>query len=168
MYISKFRFRPIGNTELYARAIEELHRIEDKVHHSRLGSLTSTERLKLIDIAIILFGRSINTYLDIQSGMIDDRNEKAIEFLIDTIGFIDCGFRGMSLDYWMTSIYHPTTRASYSELPVRNTFAGSAEVPKLTFNYIDDWVSKPNGFSDLTSTLFILFGRNAVTPRRMN
>lgn len=163
---SRYGLKPIYPLHVMSEVQAELLRLEEKVHLSRLGSLTNYEKLRLVEIAIWYFGRSINHYLTQQGAVITNQNEKALEFITETIEFIDTGFRGMSLDFWSTNIQYPVNRGSYNEVGVKDTYVGRVLLPELPFNYIDDWVNKPNGFADLASTLFILFGRNSLLTER--
>lgn len=82
-------------------------------------------------------------------------NDVIVDFIIDTMEFIDGAPRQMSIETWFTLL---------DRKPVQRR-KNVKKVPRMSKNYIGKWLRRPNGFQDLVFTFMVLFGTNLPDHR---
>lgn len=112
-------------------------------------------RFRTLDAAVSLFG-DIRTWFRLQIGApsIVGANH---DFLLDTARFVATGERQMSPLVWldiMGDTPSPVRRVHHVK-PGEFVDAMGLTTPE----FIQAWCAKPNGFSDMLQSLFVLFGR---------
>lgn len=129
----------------------ELVQLLHTVQLNRLSNVSSDHKLQLIDCAKRLFG-NFDTF--VQYNVLSNNlvHGKVLDFLIDTVEFIDGGIRELSVETWTN--YLDQVPKKPSQVPDRRNVTLNLTGP----NYIAKWIRQPNGFADLVSTLILMFG----------
>ena len=160
---------PNSRQDLYDLRIEnarggdpELVELMKTIQINRLSHVSSQHKLQLIDIAKRLFGDfdSFVSYNIVENNLI---HGKSLDFLIDTVEFINGGIRSMDIGLWMNYLDFETKKPPLQAKPK------VVELNSTGANYIVRWLRQPNGLEDLVSTIAILFGVRLVdTTKPMN
>lgn len=151
-------FKNAKTTREVNRNIESMWRHMND-HHLAIDDIEFRE--KILKIALNAFGASdFHQWVSIQmSG--PSTGDIHMDFLQDTLNFIDTGRRRMNLHTWTTML--SMTEITHNETPDEGQFAwffkGNRNV-KLV-DVIQRWCGQPNGFADLAQTLHVLFGEVA-------
>lgn len=127
---------------------------------TRLSNLSSTDKLAFIDCAKRLFG-DFDAFVkyNIENNNLVHGHD--LEFLLDTVEFVNGGVRSLSIDTWMSLLDQKPKKPN-----------PSPAVPYVTLNYtgtnyIGKWLRQPNGMADLISTLIIMFGLKLTDPKNV-
>lgn len=136
----------------------DIHRLISLVRLNRISHISSLDKLDFIKAAKRLFGNfdEFVRYNLLHNNVL---HGKDLDFLMDTVSFINGGHRSFSIEMWMNYLDRDPKRAS--DIPCNEHH----DVEQVGANYIVKWLNQPNGFSDLVSTLIILFGLKMTDPR---
>ena len=118
---------------------------------NRLSNISSQHKLQFIDIAKRLFNE-FDRFIDYNIANNNLVHGKYLDFIIDTVEFINGGIRSMDIHFWLNYLDFETKKASPTDKP------RVVELNLTGANYIGKWLRQPNGFEDLVATLTILFG----------
>lgn len=129
----------------------ELVELLKTVQLFRLDNVSSDHKLQIIDCAKRLFGDfdKFVQYNVLSNNLV---HGKVLDFLVDTVEFIDGGVRELSIETWSNYLDQAPKRPAH--IPDRRNVTLNLTGP----NYIAKWIRQPNGFADLVSTLILMFG----------
>lgn len=140
----------------------ELVELMKVIQFNRLANMSSQDKLNFINVAKRLFN-DFDRF--IQYNIVGNNlvHGKSLDFIIDTVEFINGGVRVLDINTWLNYLDFETKKPSKALDP------RVVELNSTGSNYIGKWIRQPNGFEDLVSTLSILFGiRLKDTSKPMN
>ena len=127
---------------------------------SRVALLPSVVKLEFIDCAKRLFG-NFDKFVEYNIENNNLIHGIDLDFLIDTVEFVNGGIRSLPIETWGNYIEHtpkkPDDLAQHKNLTLNYTGT----------NYIGKWLRQPNGMADLISTLIIMFGLKLTDPKNV-
>lgn len=129
----------------------ELVELIKTVQLHRLSHVSSDHKLQLIDCAKRLFN-DFDTFVKYNVLSNNLVNGKILDFLVDTVEFVNGGVRELPITTWANYLDTATKHAAL--IPDRRNLTLNITGP----NYIAKWIRQPNGFEDLVSTLILMFG----------
>lgn len=137
----------------------ELVQLVEAIGIHRLENISSAHKLQFIDIAKRLFGDfdAFVNYNSVENPLI---HGKDLDFLIDTVEFVNGGVRTLDINTWFNYLDQTPKKPA----PIPDTRVIS--VSRTGSNYIAKWLRQPNGFQDLVSTLTIMFGIRLSDPTK--
>lgn len=145
-------------TELVKEGDPILNDLVKRLSLDRLANLSSTDKLAFIDCAKRLFGNFDDfVRYNIENNAVV--HGKDLDFLIDTVEFVNGGVRCMSIHTWMAILDQKPKKAG---VVPDNKFV---ELNYTGANYIGKWLRQPDGMSDLITTLIIMFGLKLTDPK---
>lgn len=138
----------------------ELVELLKLVQIERLEHISSDHKLQFIDITKRLFGDfdAFVNYNAVENPLI---HGKDLDFLIDTVEFINGGIRGLDVNTWFN--YLDQLPKKPAGIPDNR----SISLNRTGSNYIAKWLRQPNGFQDLVATVTIMFGIRLTDPTKM-
>jgi len=137
-----------------------LNQLVHRVQLDRLANLSSLDKLAFVDCAKRLFG-NFDEFVkyNIQNNQLC--NGKDLDFLIDTVQFVNGGVRSMNINTWMSYLDQkpkkPESLPTHQNLTLNFTGA----------NYIGKWLRQPDGMADLIATLILMFGLKLTDPKNI-
>lgn len=117
---------------------------------------------QILDAALIHFG-DFHEWFDTQLSNPHLSGPKR-EYLIDTVAFINGDTRQMNHTSWMFVLEEVGLRAE--QVNIQRYFESSQYLSKglTTIQILQQWTQRPEGFADLLTTLYVLFGHVGRTP----
>lgn len=116
-------------------------------------SLDSVFLKKVITYVISKFDSDFEYWLRYQAKNSPFLTDTNYEFLVDTSRFIATGGRQVHIRGWEPLLsYHSDKATTDKILPV-------LERKSKPYQYIQDWLSRENGFYDMLTTLFLIYGK---------
>lgn len=118
-------------------------------------------RSNVLEEAFRLFGANFEEWVLYQINKNTLVYDHALEFLLDTLNFINGSERKVSTFVWRELLLTEPEQKSYVEInnrrinKLRDLFP---KIPLTTAQVIKNWCSQENGFEDLIISLFIFFG----------
>ena len=146
--------------ELVKDGDPELVEVLKRVQVHRLGNITSQDKLLLISHAKRLFNNfdQFIAYNVLKNDLI---HGKDLDFLLDTVDFVNGGIRSMDMSMWINYLDQEPKK------PPRLPEDRIVELNSTGANYIGKWLRQPYGFEDLVDTLTILFGIKLQVPDKV-
>lgn len=120
---------------------------------------------RVIDIAQELFEGEYSWFVRQDSNaLLKDQN---YAFVLDTVRYIATGRRKFSIHTWPALVTYDVPVISESVAGRRDIYflMESLHVPTKTNDFIQRWLSWPDGFNDMVYTLHLLFGS---VPEQIN
>lgn len=168
-YPSGLRTLPVGvrlsgtfnlQVENIREGDRELVELLKRVQITRLSNVSSDDKLQLIDIARRLIG-DFDVFVDYNMVNNPLIHGKDLDFLIDTVEFVNGGIRSLDINTWFNYLdQHPKKPAGIPD-------DRSISLNRTGSNYIAKWLRQPNGFQDLVATITIMFGIRLADPTKM-
>lgn len=148
------------NVENVREGDPELVQLLKVIQIHRLENISSDDKLKFIDIASRIFG-DFDAFVDyncVQNPLV---HGKDLDFLIDTVEFVNGGIRTMDINTWFN--YLDQLPKKPAAIPDNRRIS----LNRTGSNYIAKWLRQPNGFQDLVATITIMFGIRLTDPAKM-
>lgn len=169
-YASGFRTLPTGYDPKYSTIQPKIELVKDgdpqvdelrkTLQMVRVGNLSSKDKLAFIDCAKRLFG-DVDRFMEYNLQYNKLVHGEVLDFLVDTLEFINGDNRSLSIETWGN--YLDQKAKTPAKVPddrrINVSYAGN--------NYIEKWLRRPNGFSDLASTVIIMFGLKLTDPKNI-
>ena len=154
----------IGTANLQVENVREgdpeLVELLKLVQIERLEHISSDNKLALIDVARRLFG-DFDAFVDYNCVTNPLIHGKDLDFLIDTVDFVNGGIRSLDISTWFN--YLDQLPKKPAAIPDNRRIS----LNRTGSNYIAKWLRQPNGFQDLVATITIMFGIRLTDPAKM-
>ena len=145
--------------ELEDEGDKELIEFFNRVSATRINNWQSVDKFKFCEIAKRLIG-DFDSMVNYNLTSNKRISEKHVDFIIDTINFINGGVRELDMITWSCILEHNPP------LKEKVAMVDFTKVPSVDSNYIAKWISQPDGLSDLVATVVLWFGIKLQDPKK--